>query len=194
MEIFICGKCSLQWHYIINSFLYYSGPNVKDVPYSRLIDASPVTQTLPQKLDSDSKLNVERSKSILNVPEIETAPKSSVSDSKLAVDYFTATENIETLESANSPQSLPVVPTEFNISASICLTGKDEQRERMNVSDSHHSLYARTNSEERLKQEVKDIILNSVRYYLPCLCVCLKGTTYDIHVVGKSLGSILFGR
>lgn len=126
---------------------------MKDVPYSRLIDASPVTQ-LPQKLDSDSKLNVERSKSILNVPEIETAPKSSVSDSKLAVDYFTATENIETFESASSPQSLPVVPTEFNIS-SACSTKKDEQREGVNVSDSHHSLYARTNSEERLKQEVK---------------------------------------
>lgn len=142
--------------YLQNPFRCYSGPNMKDVPYSRLIDASPVTQ-LPQKLDSDSKLNVERSKSILNVPEIETAPKSSVSDSKLAVDYFTATENIESLESASSPQSLPVVPTEFNISASICLTGKDEQREGVNVSDSHHSLYARTNSEERLKQEVKDI-------------------------------------
>ncbi|XP_050452726.1 transmembrane protein KIAA1109 isoform X1 [Cataglyphis hispanica] len=140
------------------SYTSMRGPNVKDVPYSRLIDASPVTQTLPQKLDSDSKLNVERSKSILNVPEIETAPKSSVSDSKLAVDYFTATENIETLESANSPQSLPVVPTEFNISACICLTGKDEQREGMNVSDSHHSLYARTNSEERLKQEVQRTI------------------------------------
>lgn len=135
---------------------------MKDVPYSRLIDASPVTQ-LPQKLDSDSKLNVERSKSILNVPEIETAPKSSVSDSKLAVDYFTATENIEMLESTNSPQSLPVVPTEFNISASTCLTGKDEQREGVNVSDSHHSLYARTNSEERLKQEVKDIMC--FKYY-----------------------------
>lgn len=140
----------------INLFRCYSGPNVKDVPYSRLIDASPVTQ-LPQKLDSDSKLNVERSKSILNVPEIETAPKSSVSDSKLAVDYFTATENIETVESTSSPQSLPVVSTEFNISASTCLSEKDEQREGVNVSDSHHSLYARTNSEERLKQEVRDI-------------------------------------
>lgn len=166
---------------------------MKDVPYSRLIDASPVTQ-LPQKLDSDSKLNVERSKSILNVPEIETAPKSSVSDSKLAVDYFTATENIETLESASSPQSLPVVPTEFNISAPTCSTRKDEQREGVNVSDSHHSLYARTNSEERLKQEVKDHETFKYCTLLFTIFVYLKGTTYDIYVIGKSLGSILFGR
>lgn len=128
-------------------FCCYSGANTKDVPYSRLIDASPVAQ-LPQKLDSDSKLNTERSKSILSVPEIETAPKSSVSDSKLAVDYFTATENVETLES-NSPQSLPTVPTEFTSTRST----RDD--EGVNVSDSHHSLYARTNSEERLKQEVE---------------------------------------
>lgn len=115
-----------------------------------MIDASPVAQ-LPQKLDSDSKLNAERSKSILSVPEIETAPKSSVSDSKLAVDYFTAKENVETLESS-SPQSLPIVPTEFNLSTSTRSTMRDG--EGVNVSDSHHSLYARTNSEERLKQEV----------------------------------------
>lgn len=125
-------------------------PNAKDVPYSRLIDASPVVQ-LPQKLDSDSKLNAERSKSILSVPEIETVPKSSVSDSKLAVDYFNATENAETLGSS-SPQSLPTVPTEFNLSTQS--TARDGS-EGVNVSDSHHSLYARTSSEERLKQEVK---------------------------------------
>lgn len=137
-------------------FFCCSGPNIKDVPYSRLIDASPVAQ-LPQKLDSDSKLNAERSKSILSVPEIETAPKSSVSDSKLAVDYFTATENVETLESS-SPQSLPTVSTEFNLSTRS--TTRDG--EGVNVSDSHHSLYARTNSEERLKQEVE--------YKTYCMC------------------------
>ncbi|KAH0953833.1 hypothetical protein HN011_011903 [Eciton burchellii] len=131
------------------SYTSIRGPNVKDVPYSRLIDASPITQ-LPQKLDSDSKLNAERSKSILSVPEIETAPKSSVSDSKLAVDYFTATENVETLGSS-SPQSLPIVPTEFNIPAQSIT----KDNERVNVSDSHHSLYTRTSSEERLKQEVQ---------------------------------------
>jgi hypothetical protein len=51
------------------------------------MDHSP-TNLLPPKLDSDSMLNTERSKSILSVPETEGAPKSSVSDSKLAVDYF----------------------------------------------------------------------------------------------------------
>jgi hypothetical protein len=51
------------------------------------MDHSP-TSILPPKLDSDSMLNAERSKSILNVPDTEGAPKSSVSDSKLAVDYF----------------------------------------------------------------------------------------------------------
>lgn len=65
-----------------------SGSNVtRDVPYTRLMDHSP-TNILPPKLDSDSVLNAERSKSILNVPETEGAPKSSASDSKLAVDYF----------------------------------------------------------------------------------------------------------
>lgn len=135
---------------------------MKDVPYSRLIDASPVAQ-LSQKLDSDSKLNAERSKSILSVPEIETAPKSSVSDSKLAVDYFNATENVETLESS-SPQSLPIVPTEFNLSGSIQSTTRDG--EGVNVSDSHHSLYGRTSSEERLKQEVECITMSCVYMYI----------------------------
>ncbi|XP_020299521.1 uncharacterized protein KIAA1109 isoform X8 [Pseudomyrmex gracilis] len=136
------------------SYTSMRGPNAKDVPYSRLIDASPVAQ-LPQKLDSDSKLNAERSKSILSVPEIETVPKSSVSDSKLAVDYFTATENAETLE-PSSPQSLPTVSTDFNISASRRSATRDG--EGVNISDSHHSLYARTNSDERLKQEVQRTI------------------------------------
>lgn len=166
-------------------FFCCSGQNAKDVPYSRLIDASPVAQ-LPQKLDSDSKLNAERSKSILSVPEIETAPKSSVSDSKLAVDYFTASENVETLESS-SPQSLPTVPTEFNLSTSIRSTTRDG--EGVNVSDSHHSLYARTNSEERLKQEVeyngyilcvRKMLLAIIFITIVCTFV---GATYGIHVV-----------
>lgn len=158
-----------------------------------MIDASPVAQ-LPQKLDSDSKLNAERSKSILSVPEIETAPKSSVSDSKLAVDYFTATENVETFE-ISSPQSLPTVPTEFNLSTSTPRNG-----EGVNVSDSHHSLYARTNSEERLKQEVVNKkyivcvrkILITVQFIT--IIYMFIGTTYSIHVIRKSFRSILFGR
>lgn len=148
-----------------------------------MIDASPVAQ-LPQKLDSDSKLNAERSKSILSVPEIETAPKSSVSDSKLAVDYFTASENVETLESS-SPQSLPTVPTEFNLSTSTRSTARDG--EGVNVSDSHHSLYARTSSEERLKQEVVNIkdtlYAKNCNHCITIVYYMLVGTTYSIHVV-----------
>ncbi|XP_035723534.1 transmembrane protein KIAA1109-like isoform X4 [Vespa mandarinia] len=131
-----------------------SASNIKDVPYSRLVDASPVAQ-LPQKLDSDSKLNTERSKSILSVPEIDTAPKSSVSDSKLAVDYFNATD-VDTAEQSSSPQSLPIVPTEMTFSETMRSTTKSS--DRVNVSDSHHSLCVRSDSEERFKQEVQRTI------------------------------------
>lgn len=122
---------------------------MKDVPYSRLVDASPSSQ-LPQKLDSDSKLNSERSKSILSVPEIETAPKSSASDSKLAVDYFNATDS-ELMQQSGSPQSLPLVTTEPRAS-NTPTTAKSA--DGVNISDSHHSLCVRSDSEERLKQEV----------------------------------------
>lgn len=66
---------------------------LRDVPYARLVDAG-TSNLLPQKLDSDSKLHTERSKSILSVPEADLAPKCSVSDSKLAVDYFNSTRNL----------------------------------------------------------------------------------------------------
>lgn len=122
---------------------------MKDVPYARLVDASPTAQ-LPQKLDSDSKLNSERSKSILSVPEIETAPKSSASDSKLAVDYF-HTPARESLQQSSSPQSLPTVPTEQTPPTMQKLVNR---KEGVNVSESHHSLCARSDSEERLRQEV----------------------------------------
>ncbi|KAK2588447.1 hypothetical protein KPH14_004440 [Odynerus spinipes] len=131
-----------------------SASNIKDVPYSRLVDASPVAQ-LPQKLDSDSKLNTERSRSILSVPEIETAPKSSVSDSKLAVDYFNAPD-VDTVEQSSSPQSLPIVPTEMTFSGTSRSITKSS--DRVNVSDSHHSLCVRSDSEERFKQEVQRTI------------------------------------
>lgn len=121
---------------------------MKDVPYSRLVDASPINQ-LPLKLDSDSILNTERSKSILNVPEIETAPKSSVSDSKLAVDYFSVPEN-EFFQQSTSPQALKIVTTEPSP-----VSTNSKGTECVNVSDSHHSLSARSDSEERLKQEVQ---------------------------------------
>lgn len=96
-------------------------------------------------------MHTERSKSILSVPEIETAPKSSVSDSKLAVDYFNASD-VEPFES-NSPQSLPVVSTEINFSESMQTSIKTV--DSINISDSRHSLYVKSESEEKLKQEVR---------------------------------------
>lgn len=114
-----------------------------------MVDASPVAQ-LPQKLDSDSKLHTERSKSILSVPEIETAPKSSVSDSKLAVDYFNASD-AEPFES-NSPQSLPIVSMESRSFDAVQTSTKTV--DGINISDSRHSLYVKSESEEKLKQEV----------------------------------------
>ncbi|XP_026670200.1 transmembrane protein KIAA1109, partial [Ceratina calcarata] len=143
--------CSGDRKLLDRRFSYTSmrGSCTKDVPYSRLVDASPVAQ-LPQKLDSDSKLHTERSKSILSVPEIEAAPKSSVSDSKLAVDYFNANE--EPFES-NSPQSLPIVSSELKFSDSMQTSTKT-----VNMSDSRHSLYMKSESDEKLKQEVQRTI------------------------------------
>ncbi|XP_015586515.1 uncharacterized protein KIAA1109 isoform X3 [Cephus cinctus] len=135
------------------SYTSIRGSNIKDVPYSRLVDASPITQ-LPQKLESDSKLNSERSKSILSVPEIETAPKSSASDSKLAVDYFNAPA-VDSLQQSSSPQSLPTVPTDSCYST---MQKSAKGTEGVNVSDSHHSLCVRSDSEERLRQEVQRTI------------------------------------
>ncbi|XP_029046657.1 transmembrane protein KIAA1109 homolog isoform X1 [Osmia bicornis bicornis] len=147
--------CSGERKLLDRRFSYTSmrGNSAKDVPYSRLVDASPVAQ-LPQKLDSDSKLHTERSKSILSVPEIETAPKSSVSDSKLAVDYFNASD-MEPYES-NSPQSLPIVSTDTNFSESMQSSKKTV--DGIKISDSHHSLYIKSESEEKLKQEVQRTI------------------------------------
>lgn len=65
---------------------------LRDVPYARLLDSN-ASSLFPQKLDSDSKLHTERSKSILSVPEGDLTPKCSVSDSKLAVDYFNSARN-----------------------------------------------------------------------------------------------------
>nr|XP_033335326.1 transmembrane protein KIAA1109 homolog isoform X11 [Megalopta genalis] len=135
------------------SYTSMRGSSARDVPYSRLVDASPVAH-LPQKLDSDSKLHTERSKSILSVPEIEAAPKSSVSDSKLAVDYFNASD-AEPYEST-SPQSLPTVSTEANYVESMQTSVKTV--DSINVSDSRHSLYVASESEERVRQEVQRTI------------------------------------
>ena len=123
------------------------GINVKDVIYSRLVDTSPIMQT-PQKLDLDLK-------SILNVPEIENVPKSSISDSKLAVDYYIDHDN-ESFQQNASPQSLTKV-TEKSRPASPHF----KAAECVNESDSYHSLSATSNSEEKLKQEVKNIFIRN---------------------------------
>jgi hypothetical protein len=121
---------------------------MRDVPYSRLVDASPITH-LPPKLDSDSKLNSQRSKSILSVPEIESTPKSSASDSKLSVDYFNIQETDSLQQNASPPilcknplhQNEPVHPV-------------SKESEILNVSDSQYSLYGQSDSDDKLIQEV----------------------------------------
>ncbi|XP_076663218.1 transmembrane protein KIAA1109 homolog tweek isoform X12 [Andrena cerasifolii] len=147
--------CSGERKLLGRRFSYTSmrGSSVKDVPYSRLVDASPVAQ-LPQKLDSDSKLHAERSKSILSVPELDTVPKSSVSDSKLAVDYFNASDT-EPFES-NSPQSLPIVSTETTSFDAMQTSVRTV--DGIHISDSRHSLYIKSESDEKLKQEVQRTI------------------------------------
>ncbi|XP_011301889.1 uncharacterized protein KIAA1109 isoform X7 [Fopius arisanus] len=136
------------------SYTSIRSPNLRDVPYSRLVDASPSTQ-LPQKLDSDSKLNSERSKSILSVPEMENCPKSSASDSKLAVDYFTTPTETELLQQSAIPHSLPSVTGDLK---SLRIAPLAKSTDRVNASDSQHSLYTRSESEDRLKQEVQRTI------------------------------------
>lgn len=110
------------------------------------MDCSPTT-ALPLKLDSDSKLHFDKSKSILNVPESDVAPKNSASDSKLAVDYFNSpdTEIIDIIQ----PSSMPTTSSEFSPQPNI---------KSVNISESHHSLHARIGSEEKLKYEVQRTI------------------------------------
>ncbi|PSN42917.1 hypothetical protein C0J52_12026 [Blattella germanica] len=115
-----------------------SGANAtRDVPYARLVDHSP-TNLLPPKLDSDSMLNAERSKSILSVPETDGAPKSSVSDSKLAVDYFNTATAKESLQQG---------------ATNIVLVTKPSMSSDVNASESHHSLSL--DAEENLRKEVQ---------------------------------------
>lgn len=60
---------------------------IKEVPYARLIETCPPLLTTA-KLDSDSKLHMEKGKLCVASTEVDMPPKNSVSDSKLAVDYF----------------------------------------------------------------------------------------------------------
>uniref|UniRef100_A0A6P7G1L5 Transmembrane protein KIAA1109 homolog isoform X3 n=1 Tax=Diabrotica virgifera virgifera TaxID=50390 RepID=A0A6P7G1L5_DIAVI len=114
---------------------------LKEVPYSRLIETSPAN--LPTKLDSDSKLQCDKSK--LTVGDIsEPLPKNSVSDSKLAVDYFSAT-SVDIKEPYSLTQS---GPPSTEVSAPSYLANK------FAGSESHHSL-SQMSSEERIQKEVQ---------------------------------------
>lgn len=133
---------------------------IKDVPYARLVDP-PATSLLPAKLDSDSKLNTDRGKSILNVPDIEPGPKNSVSDSKLAVDYFhTVLPAASTVLGSigGSTATPPPVPVAQGTKSDTC-SPQPVTRGTVNISsESHHSLSTRLGSEERLRQEVQRTI------------------------------------
>ncbi|XP_011494762.1 PREDICTED: uncharacterized protein KIAA1109 [Ceratosolen solmsi marchali] len=131
------------------SYTSNRGNNMKDVPYARLVDASPITH-LPPKLDSDSKLNSQRSKSILNVPEIESTPKSSASDSKLSVDYFNIQETVS-LQQNFSPSTL----SRNLIDPNETVQPMFRDNEILNVSDSQYSLYGQSDSDDKLIQEVQ---------------------------------------
>lgn len=107
---------------------------------------------LPPKLDSDSKLNTQRSKSNLSVPEIERVPKSSASDSKLAVDYFNIQET-ESFQQSTSPQIVPTSPIESSGASQALPTDS----ESLCISGSQQSLYVQSDVEDKLLQEVISI-------------------------------------
>ncbi|XP_063234537.1 bridge-like lipid transfer protein family member 1 isoform X2 [Bacillus rossius redtenbacheri] len=118
-----------------------SSGNVWDVPYAPLVDNSP-TNLLPPKLDSDSKLNSECGKSILNVPESEPLSKSSISDSKLAVDYFTS-----------AVKQQPPASTEGNMEPQVA--APPSASGEVTASDSHHSLAVAPSREDAISKEVQ---------------------------------------
>ncbi|CAG9772767.1 unnamed protein product [Ceutorhynchus assimilis] len=123
----------------------------KEVPYSRLIDASHAT--LPSKLDSDSKLHSDKSK--LNVIEpSDLLPKNSVSDSKLAVDYFTTT-NVDLKSEVSSVKSDTFYVKNENSSKNEVLVTPQFMSKSFNASESHHSLGGMISNEERLLKEVQ---------------------------------------
>ncbi|XP_050315619.1 transmembrane protein KIAA1109 isoform X2 [Anthonomus grandis grandis] len=124
---------------------------VKEVPYSRLIDSSP--SNLPTKLDSDSKLNSDKTK--LNVAETsDLLPKNSVSDSKLAVDYFT--HNNGDVKSDEVKTDISVIKREENgrKSNEVIVTPQFMSKS-FNASESIHSLGGMITSEEKLLKEVQ---------------------------------------
>ncbi|KAJ8916684.1 hypothetical protein NQ315_000329 [Exocentrus adspersus] len=113
---------------------------LKEVPYSRLIETCPAN--LPTKLDSDSKLQCEKSKLAVSGNGTEPLPKNSVSDSKLAVDYFNAPPIVDIKE--------PYALTRSGPSSDMSVSPQS-----FNASESHHSLGARISSDEKLQNEVQ---------------------------------------
>ncbi|CAG9815067.1 unnamed protein product [Phaedon cochleariae] len=116
---------------------------LREVPYSRLMETSP--SNLPSKLDSDSKLQCDKSKLSVGDDASELLPKNSISDSKLAVDYFN-TPFTELKEPFSLSQSGP----SSDISVSPQPIAKP-----FNASESHHSLGACISTSERLQKEVQ---------------------------------------
>lgn len=145
---------------------------MKEVPYSRLIEAS--AANLPTKLDSDSKLHAEKSKLTVS-GDVDLLPKNSVSDSKLAVDYFSNAQpeikEIYTIANQNSTGSDVSAIHRGNVS--------------FNASESHHSLGE--TKEERLRLEV---IFNSMYKYQNNL-IFIANSTYDVHIQRKPIGGFL---
>ncbi|CAH1110220.1 unnamed protein product [Psylliodes chrysocephalus] len=117
--------------------------NLKEVPYSRLIETSPAN--LPLKLDSDSKLQCDKSTLSVSGVGAELLPKNSVSDSKLAVDYFSAT-SLESKEAFFSSQSGPP-STDISVKPNF-------NKQPFVVSESHNSL-SQMSSDEKFQQEVQ---------------------------------------
>uniref|UniRef100_A0AAR5PXA5 Bridge-like lipid transfer protein family member 1 C-terminal domain-containing protein n=1 Tax=Dendroctonus ponderosae TaxID=77166 RepID=A0AAR5PXA5_DENPD len=122
----------------------------KEVPYSRLVDTSPLN--LPTKLDSDSKLHSDKSK--LGVMETaELQPKNSASDSKLAVDYFTTTSDIKSEVSSIKSDILNMKSDIYGRNAIESTT--PQMSASFNASESHHSLGGLISNEEKLLKEVQ---------------------------------------
>ncbi|KAJ8956249.1 hypothetical protein NQ318_014981 [Aromia moschata] len=116
---------------------------LKEVPYSRLIESS--LANLPTKLDSDSKLQCEKSKLAVGGEGAEPLPKNSISDSKLAVDYFNAPA-ADVKDAYSLTQSGP--SSDKSVSPPL-------QTRTFNASESHHSLGGGISSDERLQKEVQ---------------------------------------
>ncbi|CAH1991192.1 unnamed protein product [Acanthoscelides obtectus] len=109
---------------------------LKEVPYSRLIEASP--SNFPNKLDSDSKLQCEKGKLAVASDSSELLPKNSVSDSKLAVDYFISAVDVQ-----DNAQSGP--------SSDILISSQPLPKS----SESHHSLGGCISSDEKFMKDVQ---------------------------------------